>query len=76
MKGIKNRYLIIALISLLLIIAIILGIIIWQGVGSDEFDSDKYKISSGDRNITVSNPHYDDSVILVDNPINFNELEK
>ena len=76
MKNIKRRNLFVVLISLLLIIAIILGIIIWQNIDTNDFDTDKYKVSSGERNITVSNPHYDDSVVLVENPINFNELEK
>lgn len=76
MKSNKRRNIIIVLISLLLIIAIILGITMCQSSSNNDFDTDKYKVSSGDKNITVSNPHYDDSVILVENPINFNELEK
>lgn len=69
-----NKKLLFVLIALLLVIAIIIGIIIWNyNIGN--FDSDKYKVSSGTPNITVSDNDLS-SVELIENPINFNELEE
>lgn len=76
MKSNTRKKIIIMLIAILLIIAIVLGVIIWKSVNSGDFDSDKYKIESGEKNITVSNREYDDTVSLIENPINFDELEK
>lgn len=72
----KRKTALIILISILLIIAIILSVIIWKNLNAGELKSDDYKISSGEINITVSNPNHDQSVELVENPINFNKLEE
>lgn len=69
-----NKKILFVIIALLLVIAIIIGIIIWNyNIG--RFDAEKYKVSSGESNITVSDGDLS-SVILVENPIDFDELEK
>ena len=70
---IKNKSVFILIIALLLVIAIIIGTIIWN-LNMGSFNSDKFKTSSGELNITVSNNS--DDVPRVENPINFNELER
>ncbi|MBQ2001022.1 MAG: class B sortase, partial [Clostridia bacterium] len=70
---IKNKSVFILIIALLLVIAIIIGTIVWN-LSMGNFNSDKFKTSSGEINITVSNNS--DDLPRVENPINFNELEK
>ena len=70
---IKNKSVFILSVAVILVIAIIIGTVIWN-LNLGNFNSDKYKTSSGEKNITVSDNN--DDVPRVENPINFNELEK
>ncbi len=75
MKFNKNKIML-AIFAIILVIAIIFCIISLKGCYGD-FDADKYIVSDGESNITVSDGAYDESsVVLVENPINFNELEE
>lgn len=73
MKTQNSRKLLFVLISLVLVIVIIAGIVIWKYSNND---FDKYKASSGEINQTVSSDTYSNSVPLVENPIDFDEIQK
>ncbi len=73
----SKKPLIFILIALLLVFAISLSAILWTYLGGDNFDSSEYKNSNADLISQVPETEVEsEPIVLVDNPINFEELRK